>query len=45
MLQVPAVEKQPLLEAVSAADLMAEIFRLYRRETAVLRMASPPDSR
>jgi Lon protease-like protein len=36
LLQIPAVEKQPLLEARSAGDLLAGVLRLYRRETAVL---------
>jgi Lon protease-like protein len=42
LLQVPAIEKQPLLESVSADDLMVEIFRLYRRENAVLRGSDGP---
>jgi len=37
MLQVPATEKQALLEADSAGDLMAQVMRLYRRETTLLR--------
>ncbi len=37
LLQIPAIEKQPLLEAASAADLLAQVARLYRRETALLR--------
>ncbi len=45
LLQVPAVEKQPLLEAHSAGELMAEVFRLYRRETAVLRRGEPPEEK
>ena len=45
LLQVPAFEKQPLLEAASAGELMAEVFRLYRRETAVLRRGEPPEEK
>lgn len=37
LLQIPAVEKQPLLEAGSAGDLLAKVVRLYRRETALLK--------
>ena len=36
MLQVPATEKQALLEASTAGDLMTQIMRLYRRENAIL---------
>lgn len=36
LLQLPAPEKQPLLEAPSAGELLAGVVRLYRRETAVL---------
>ncbi len=36
LLQVPAAEKQPLLEAPSASELAEGVARLYRRETAVL---------
>jgi uncharacterized protein len=36
LLQIPAIEKQPLLEAPRAADLMAQLQRLYKRENAVL---------
>jgi uncharacterized protein len=36
LLQVPAREKQPLLEADTAARLLALVQRLYRRELAVL---------
>jgi Lon protease-like protein len=37
ILQVPAMEKQPLLEVTYANELLTKIVRLYRRETAVLR--------
>jgi Lon protease-like protein len=46
LLQIPAVEKQPLLEARTANDLLAGVMRLYRRETAVLRhilQSHPPE--
>ena len=36
LLQIPAREKQPLLEAQRAADLLEGVQRLYRRETALL---------
>lgn len=36
LLQVPPAEKQPLLEAVDARDLLAQVTRLYRRETALI---------
>jgi uncharacterized protein len=36
LLQLPAIEKQGLLEAANATKLMEELFRLYRRESAVL---------
>jgi uncharacterized protein len=36
LLQLPAVEKQPLLSAPTAVDLLDEVTRLYRRETSVL---------
>ena len=36
LLQVPATEKQPLLEADTAALLLEKVRRLYRRELAVL---------
>jgi uncharacterized protein len=36
LLQIPAREKQPLLEAGSAAELLRQVTRLYRRETALL---------
>jgi hypothetical protein len=36
LLQIPSLEKQPLLEAPSAGELLAGVVRLYRRETAVL---------
>jgi uncharacterized protein len=39
LLQVPATEKQPLLEAPGAVDLLALLLRLYRRENAVMRQA------
>lgn len=41
LLQIPAVEKQPLLESFSAADLMRQLRRLYRRECALLDGISP----
>lgn len=36
LLQLPAIEKQPLLEADSAALLLQKLQRLFRRELAVL---------
>lgn len=36
LLQLPAIEKQPLLSAVSSVELIKEIIRLYRRETTIL---------
>jgi len=36
LLQIPAAEKQPLLEAPSAGEMVEGVARLYRRETAVL---------
>ena len=36
LLQVPSVEKQPVLEANTAGEMMREVQRLYRRELAVL---------
>jgi Lon protease-like protein len=36
LLQVPALEKQPLLEADTAALLLEQLRRLYRRENAIL---------
>jgi hypothetical protein len=36
LLQVPAGEKQPLLEAESATVLVEMVTRLFRRELAVL---------
>jgi hypothetical protein len=41
LLQVPATEKQPLLEAQYASQMLDLLERLYRRETALLR-GSPP---
>lgn len=43
LLQLPSVEKQPLLEATSTLELIAEIQRLYQRETAVLLQLSKVD--
>ena len=37
ILQVPAVEKQHLLEVTYASELLAHVVRLYRREAVVLR--------
>ena len=37
ILQLPAAEKQPLLEVTYASELLEQVVRLYRRETAVLR--------
>lgn len=37
MLQIPSAEKQPLLEVTYAAEMLAQLFRIYRRETAMLR--------
>ncbi len=36
LLQIPAHEKQPLLEAPTAAFLLERLHRLYRRETSLL---------
>jgi Lon protease-like protein len=36
LLQVPALEKQPLLEAADGEDLLRKLARLYRREIALL---------
>ncbi len=36
LLQIPLLEKQKLLEAQSSAHLLADLQRLYRRETALL---------
>jgi Lon protease-like protein len=36
LLQIPAQEKQPLLEAPSAGELLEGVLRLFRRETTVL---------
>jgi uncharacterized protein len=36
LMQIPANEKQPLLEADTAASLLEQVQRLYRREMAVL---------
>ena len=41
LLQIPAVEKQPMLEALSASDLLRQVRRLYRRECALLGGISP----
>jgi uncharacterized protein len=36
LLQLPAIEKQPLLSSPTAIELLEEVTRLYRRETSVL---------
>jgi uncharacterized protein len=36
LLQLPAIEKQPLLSSPTAVELLEEVTRLYRRETSVL---------
>jgi Lon protease-like protein len=36
LLQIPAVEKQPLLEADTAAMLLEKVQQMYRRELAIL---------
>lgn len=41
LLQVPPVEKQPLLEAPSAPDVLHHLLRLYRREAALLAHLHP----
>jgi Lon protease-like protein len=43
LLQLPSVEKQPLLEVTSTLELITEIQRLYQRETAVLMQLSKVD--
>lgn len=37
MLQVPTVEKQPLLEVTYASEMLDHLLRMYRREAALLR--------
>ncbi len=37
MLQIPSCEKQPILEVTYASEMLAELLRIYRRETAILR--------
>jgi hypothetical protein len=45
LLQIPAPEKQPLLAAETATDLLAQLERIYRREIALLtRQISKGDS-
>jgi Lon protease-like protein len=46
LLQVPASEKQPLLEAPSASELLDATARLYRRENSLLRhmLRQPQDA-
>jgi Lon protease-like protein len=39
LLQVPSAEKQPLLEVTYASEMLDQLLRLYRRETAMLRYA------
>jgi len=41
LLQVPAVEKQPLLEAPDAPEMLNSLLRLYRREAALLAHLRP----
>jgi len=36
LLQLPAHEKQPLLESPAAGALLAQVTRLYRREASLL---------
>jgi Lon protease-like protein len=36
LLQIPAVEKQPLLAAETASDLLTQLERIYRREIVLL---------
>ena len=43
LLQIPLVEKQPLLESPHAGDLLDRLQRLYRREIALLSPALPED--
>jgi Lon protease-like protein len=42
LLQMPAVQKQPLLEATDAASLVDSLSGLYRREIALVRNLSQP---
>jgi len=41
LLQVPAMEKQPLLEAPDAPEMLNRLLRLYRREAALLAHLRP----
>jgi Lon protease-like protein len=44
LLQMPAEQKQPLLEAPDAVSMVASLTHLYRREIALVRVLSqPPD--
>jgi Lon protease-like protein len=36
LLQIPSIEKQPLLEVVYAGEMLEGLLRIYRRETAML---------
>jgi uncharacterized protein len=45
LLQVPAIEKQPLLVAGSLRELFLGVWRLYRREVAVLAHLSKVDEK
>lgn len=43
LLQIPLLEKQPLLETPDAVDLLERLLRLYRREILLLSPASAED--
>ncbi|HNT53591.1 MAG TPA: LON peptidase substrate-binding domain-containing protein [Anaerolineaceae bacterium] len=44
LLQLPAIEKQVLLEAPGAPELLDSLLRLYRRENALQQILKPPAS-
>lgn len=45
LLQVPAVEKQPLLEAAYASELQGQVLRMVKRETALIHSQLQHDER
>ena len=44
LLQIPSIEKQALLAAAGAPELLTALLRLYRRENALLNRIKPPES-
>ena len=44
LLQIPSIEKQALLAAAGAPELLTALLRLYRRENALLNRIKPPAS-